>query len=138
MPSSDINFPIIPRWFTNSLRQPATLLNGQPDPTEPSNIDRPPMTNSEHDHGVLEFLFESVHSSRFINMKPTGVYTSNISHTICSDVPTSCIACVLCHILPLLSRPSTIFWHAVPSTVTPASESFSRQQYTGNVTHRNS
>ncbi|KAI0315261.1 hypothetical protein OF83DRAFT_1132816 [Amylostereum chailletii] len=72
----DIIFPIIPRWFTDSLRKPQAKANGQP-PDGPHVIGAEDSDNSshnsEHDHVILEMLFESVHSSRFINMKPTAV-----------------------------------------------------------------
>jgi len=55
----DIIFPVLPRWFTEPLRA-----------NEPFSSAR---QSAPHEHVILEFLFNSVFESRFINMKPTVV-----------------------------------------------------------------
>jgi len=56
----DIIFPVLPKWFTEPLRA-----------NDPSSASR--SNSNSHEHAILEFLFNSVFESRFINMKPTVV-----------------------------------------------------------------
>ena len=78
----DINFPVLPRWYTNELKawNPQLTSVHLPDGTPRSEPLSPPPTplqdddEGHHDHALLESLFNSVFETRFINTKPTCRY----------------------------------------------------------------
>jgi hypothetical protein len=75
---ADIIFPVLPRWFTEPLRanDPFSSARHSSDSFSLA-LPFPPLTLVEkapHEHVILEFLFNSVFESRFINMKPTGLF----------------------------------------------------------------
>ncbi|KAI0308136.1 hypothetical protein B0F90DRAFT_1680486 [Multifurca ochricompacta] len=74
----DIIFPVLPRWFTEPLRanDPSGGVRSNSSDSSPLALPSPPLTPVEkvpHEHVLLEYLFNSVFESRFINMKPTVV-----------------------------------------------------------------
>ncbi|KAH9044558.1 hypothetical protein EDB85DRAFT_1910073 [Lactarius pseudohatsudake] len=74
----DIIFPVLPRWFTEPLRangRSSSVRSTISDPSTPA-LPSPPLPlvgKAHHEHVLLEYLFNSVFESRFINMKPTVV-----------------------------------------------------------------
>ena len=75
---ADIIFPILPRWFTEPLRanEPFSSARQSGDSFNPALpfLVLTPVEKAPHEHVILEFLFNSVFESRFINMKPTGLF----------------------------------------------------------------
>ena len=73
----DIIFPVLPRWFTEPLRANDPFSSAlQSSKSFGLALPSPPLTPVEkapHEHVILEYLFNSVFESRFINMKPTGL-----------------------------------------------------------------
>ncbi|KAI0304555.1 hypothetical protein BC826DRAFT_928543 [Russula brevipes] len=74
----DIIFPVLPRWFTEPLRvnDPSSSARANSSDLSTLTLPSPPLTPVEkapHEHAILEFLFNSVFESRFINLKPTVV-----------------------------------------------------------------
>ena len=81
-PCADMIFPVLPRWFTEPLRANDPSSSARPKSSDYSNIASPfpsltPVGKAPHEHVILEFLFNSVFESRFINMKPTGLFYSS-------------------------------------------------------------
>ncbi|KAL0951559.1 hypothetical protein HGRIS_008241 [Hohenbuehelia grisea] len=75
----DIIFPMLPRWFTAPLRHRARRTSSVHFPGDFERAPSPPPPTTVapvHDHSLLESLFASVFSSRFINLKPTAVLPS--------------------------------------------------------------
>ncbi|KAH9982816.1 S-adenosyl-L-methionine-dependent methyltransferase [Lactifluus volemus] len=78
----DIIFPVLPRWFTEPLRASSpssNAANTRPGSNDSSTLVLPsppatPLGKSLHEHVLLEYLFKSVFESRFINLKPTGLF----------------------------------------------------------------
>ena len=92
---ADIQFPSLPRWYTNALRARDVKQSSRksstasrrslpisPPPTPPPNGDDP------HDHMLLESLFNSLFETRFINREPTKILPSYFAtyfrHVSCS------------------------------------------------------
>jgi hypothetical protein len=75
---ADIIFPVLPRWFTEPLRANDPFSSARQSGDSFSlALPSPPLTPVEkapHEHVILEFLFKSVFESRFINLKPTGLF----------------------------------------------------------------
>ncbi|KAI0079642.1 hypothetical protein K474DRAFT_1617498 [Panus rudis PR-1116 ss-1] len=77
----DAIFPTVPRWFTQPLhsqtKRPSALF---PDGTQRSLATPPSVsTRHPHDHALLEHLFVSVFSSRFLNRTPTSLLPTYFS-----------------------------------------------------------
>lgn len=77
--NADIIFPVLPRWFTEPLRATSPSSSVRRSSSDSSNLvlPSPPLTpvgKAPHEHVLLEFLFNSVFESRFINLKPTGAF----------------------------------------------------------------
>jgi len=77
MRTADIIFPALPRWFTDPLRANDPSSGSRSNSSESSSPESSsplltPVEKDPHEHAILEFLFNSVFESRFINMKPTG------------------------------------------------------------------
>ena len=75
---ADIIFPVLPRWFTEPLRanDPFSSARESGDSFSLALQSSPltPVEKAPHEHVILEFLFKSVFESRFINLKPTGLF----------------------------------------------------------------
>lgn len=74
----DIIFPVLPTWFTEPLRANGRSSGVRSNISDASTPALPPpplplVEDAHHEHILLEYLFNSVFESRFINMKPTVV-----------------------------------------------------------------
>ncbi|KAG5728954.1 Menaquinone biosynthesis methyltransferase ubiE [Termitomyces sp. T112] len=76
----DVMFPLLPRWFTSTLRSHVRKDTSVhfPDASQRSYPSPPdtPQNTPVHDHALLESLNRSVFEHRFINMKPTALLPS--------------------------------------------------------------
>ncbi|KAJ7631054.1 S-adenosyl-L-methionine-dependent methyltransferase [Roridomyces roridus] len=144
----DIIFPLLPKWFTAPLRsrtRRATSVVHYPDGTHRGLFPFPDTQSdaAAHDHALLESLYKTIFSSRFINLNPTAIlpsyFTTYFRHVTLGPV----ISFFMPPIPPLQplppqiitsyvidpnsdtldSRTSTVF--ASPNEVRPTSLSFS-------------
>ncbi|KAF7342811.1 UBIQUITIN-CONJUGAT-2 domain-containing protein [Mycena sanguinolenta] len=87
----DVIFPLLPKWFTASLRARPRRPRGvrYPDGTQRGLDDNQPDT-PPHDHALLESLYKSVFEARFINFNPTAIlpsyFTTYFRHVTLSPV----------------------------------------------------
>ncbi|KAI9512507.1 hypothetical protein F5148DRAFT_1351823 [Russula earlei] len=75
------------KWFTEPLRanEPSSGARTNSSDSSILTLQSSPLTPVEkapHEHVILEFLFNSVFESRFINMKPTGYFTPFFSRCL--------------------------------------------------------
>ncbi|KAH9081724.1 hypothetical protein EDB83DRAFT_2334409 [Lactarius deliciosus] len=137
----DIIFPVLPRWFTEPLR-----ANGRSSSVRSTIIGK-----VHHEHVLLEYLFNSVFESRFINMKPTvvvlGYFTPFFSR--CLSAPSLHFSVPFLAPLPPLpeaTRPTTQYsgnfnFNFDPISTIPDVPSYpiTRQSsYTGTIRHSSS
>ncbi|KAI9460513.1 hypothetical protein BJY52DRAFT_1262153 [Lactarius psammicola] len=145
----DIIFPVLPRWFTEPLRANGRSNGVRPNLSDPSTpaLPSPPLPlveKAHHEHVLLEYLFNSVFESRFINMKPTvvvlGYFTPFFSR--CLSAPSLHFSVPFLAPLPPLSeatRPTTQYsgnFDSISTIPDVPSYPITRQSsYTRTITH---